>query len=127
MSELDDRPFPADSAECELCQAARFTHWYASDDDGWVADCELCQVPMMVWWHHGSEPPPEIAGRLTARLAAVADRRFGVDGWTLDLEMRQVPTHFHAHARDHGWWDRSWTRPVSVYTGVGGSRTTRNR
>ena len=49
-------PFPADDPECELCQAARFTHWYAETDHGWIADCEVCSVPMVVWWHHGTEP-----------------------------------------------------------------------
>ena len=35
-----------------------------------------------------------------------ANRRFGVDGWSVDRVMRQIPDHFHAHSRDTGWWNR---------------------
>ena len=44
---------------CELCEAARFTHWYHEDDVCWVADCEVCETPMVVWRHHGTEPPED--------------------------------------------------------------------
>jgi hypothetical protein len=43
---------------------------------------------------------------MVARLTEVADRRFGPDGWTIDRVMRQIPDHFHAHARDPNWWYR---------------------
>jgi hypothetical protein len=118
------RPFPPDDPDCELCQAARFTHWYAVTDDGWVADCEVCSVPMVVWWHHGTEPPAETRASLLAALAEAADARFGPGRWQLDSTMRQVPTHFHAHARDPGWLSERWRRPLSRYTGVGGDRVT---
>ena len=116
------RPFPPDDPDCELCAAARFTHWYAESDDGWAADCEVCSVPMVVWWHHGPEPGDEVVDRLLGLLSSAAVERFGESGWTVDGEMRQVPGHFHAHARDVGWWDKRWTRPMSRHTGVGGAR-----
>ena len=121
----DHRPFPPDDPGCELCEAARFTHWYAVTDDCWVADCEVCSVPMVVWWHHGTDPPDEARQRMIETLGRAADDRFGPGRWELDTTMRQVPTHFHAHARDADWWNQRWRRPVSRFTGVGGTRLTR--
>jgi len=116
------RPFPPDDPTCELCAAARYTHWYAETEHGWVADCEVCQVPMAVWWHHGVEPPQPVVDSLIVQLTAVADQRFGQGNWSLDRAMRQVPDHFHAHARDADWRAKRWTRPMSRYSGVGGER-----
>lgn len=110
--------------DCELCQADRFTHWYAETADGWVADCEVCSVPMVVWWSHGTDPPAPVRERLLTALAAAADERFGPGNWHLDGVMRQVPGHFHAHARDDGWFERRFSRAPSRYTGVGGNRQT---
>jgi hypothetical protein len=47
---------------------------------------------------------------MVARLTEAADRRFGVDGWSIDRVMRQIPDHFHAHARDPDWWHRRFSR-----------------
>ncbi|MEM7272941.1 MAG: hypothetical protein AAF547_07690 [Actinomycetota bacterium] len=118
------RPFPPEDPDCELCEAARFTHWYAETEHGWVADCEICSVPMVVWWHHGTEPDPEEVAALHEALAAAADERFGPGNWRLDTTMRQIPTHFHAHARDKDWLALRFQRPLSRYTGVGTPRRT---
>lgn len=118
------RPFPPTDPDCELCRADRWTHWYAVTDDGWVADCEVCAVPMMVWWDHGPAAPDEVRERLLAALTGAADGRFGVGNWQLDTTMRQVPDHFHAHARDADWWRQRSTRAMSRYTGVGSPRVT---
>ncbi len=112
-----------DEAPCELCEAARFTHWYFEDEICWVADCEACGVPMVVWNDHGSEPPEAVVDHALAQLDRVARSRFG-DAFTIDRTMRQVPDHFHAHARDHDWWSKRMTRPLSRYTEVGGERQT---
>jgi len=93
-------------ADCELCQAARLTAWYHEDDVCWVADCEVCAVPMVVWREHGTDPPPEARRHMEEQLALVADAVLGAGVWTLDAVMRQIPDHFHAHARDPGWWMR---------------------
>ncbi len=111
--------------DCELCAADRYTHWYHEDDDGWIADCEVCSVPMAVWHSHGDSPPAAVVDRLLGRLANVADQRFGAGEWNLDRQMRQVPTHFHAHARDRDWWAQRFSRPMSRYTGVGTERCER--
>ena len=75
------------------------TTWYHEDEMCWVADCEACDVPMVVWRRHGKEPPPEEVGHMLARLAEAAAALFGADGFRLDPVMRQIPDHFHAHAR----------------------------
>ena len=104
--------------ECELCEAARLTTWYHEDDLCWVADCEVCDVPMVVWRRHGPEPPAGEVDQMLARLTEVAAARFGPAGFSTDRNMRQIPDHFHAHARDPGWWSRRF-RPTIPEPGPG--------
>jgi hypothetical protein len=92
---------------CDLCEAARMSTWYHEDTTCWVADCESCDVPIVVWNEHGSEPPGEAVDHMLAQLRRVASDRFGSDGFSLDRVMRQIPDHFHAHARDRGRWTRA--------------------
>ena len=80
---------------------------------------------MVVWQHHGPEPEPAEIEAMLSVLARVAAERFGEGNFEIDRTMRQVPEHFHAHARDPRWWAERMSRPMSLYTGVGGSRTTR--
>jgi hypothetical protein len=96
----------APRAGCDLCEAAPLTPWYHEDETCWIADCEVCDVPMVVWRSHGAEPPASDVDHMLARLGEVADARFGADGWYFDRVMRQIPDHFHAHARDPDWWSR---------------------
>lgn len=110
--------------DCELCEAARFTHWYFEDDLCWVADCEVCATPMVVWKQHGTEPPPDDVAAMLARLVEAGEQRFGPDGGRVDQVMRQIPDHFHAHYRDADWMSRRWLEPPSRYTGVGTTRVT---
>lgn len=91
---------------CELCEAARFTPWFHEDEVCWVAECESCGVPMVVWRWHGAEPPDEDVVHMLAVLEQVGRSQLG-DGVVVDRVMRQVPGHFHAHARD----PHNWTRP----------------
>jgi hypothetical protein len=95
---------------CDLCQASKMTSWYHEDELCWIADCEICEVPMVVWREHGTVPPPEVLDHLTAALRAVADARFGEDAYRIDDHMRNIPDHYHAHARDHGFWTRFYGR-----------------
>lgn len=113
----------ADPALCELCEAARFTHWYHEDDVCWVADCEVCDTPMVVWKTHGTDAPEGDVEHMMARLAEAGTARFG-EGFFVDRVMRQIPNHFHAHARDQGWQSRRWESKPSRYTGVGTERQT---
>ena len=96
-------------ARCDLCQAARLTRWYHEDPTCWVADCEICDVPMVVWRRHGTEPPAADLAHMTAVLGRVAGERFG--DYLLDTVRRNIPDHWHAHARPRGtaalhWWLR---------------------
>jgi hypothetical protein len=116
------RERPAPVAGCELCQAARYTHWYHEDDVCWVADCEVCETPMVVWKGHGTDPAVDEVEHMVDQLRRAASERFGPDGWTVDRVMRQIPDHFHAHARDPQWQARRWSSPPSRYSGVGGPR-----
>lgn len=98
------------SAGCELCEAARLTEWFYEDDRCWVAVCEVCEVPMVVWKQHGNEPPEAEVEHMLHQLSLVADRQLGAGVWSFDRVMRQIPDHFHAHARDPNWWFRRFGR-----------------
>jgi hypothetical protein len=89
---------------CELCEATRITPWFHEDEICWVAECEMCSVPMVVWRRHGSRPPSGEREHMIAQLRRVAEASWGPQGFWIDEQMRQIPTHFHAHAR-RSWWD----------------------
>jgi hypothetical protein len=95
---------------CELCEAARITEWFHEDDICWVADCEVCDVPMVVRKQHGTEPSDAEVEHMLGHLGTVADVRLGAGVWSCDRVMRQIPDHFHAHARDPDWWFRRFRR-----------------
>ena len=114
---------PATDTTCELCEAARITPWFHEDDVCWVADCEVCSTPMVVWRHHGTSPSDDDVAHMLDALGRAAGERFGDRPFTVDRTMRQIPTHFHAHARDEGWFQRRWSEKPSRYTGVGGDRS----
>jgi len=96
---------------CELCEAARLTTWYHEDEVCWIAECEICTVPMVVWRQHGTEPPEAELDHMRAELGRVADDVLGAGVWSYDGVMRQIPDHFHAHARDPNWWTRRLATP----------------
>ena len=93
---------------CELCEAARFTPWFHEDDVCWIAECEVCSIPMVVWNRHGTEPPEAEVDHMLRELTRVGQEVFGEVEFTIDRVMRQIPSHFHAHARDANWWSRRW-------------------
>ena len=47
---------------------------------------------------------------MTRQLCEVADTRFGADNYKIDDHMRNIPDHYHAHARDHAFWSRFMAR-----------------
>lgn len=99
----------APGPSCELCEAARVTDWHHEDDVCWIADCEICLVPMVVWKRHGPEPPEVERDHMLAQLHRIGVARFGDGGFHLDAVMRQIPDHFHVHARDPNWWFRRFS------------------
>ena len=128
MPSTGDDEAPAEGSDsvveagCELCEAARFTHWYEEDEICWVADCEVCDTPMVVWRNHGTRPSDADVAHMMARLGAAGELRFGPSGWSIDRTMRQIPSHFHAHARDPRWMARRWESTPSRYNGVAAER-----
>lgn len=89
---------------CDLCEAAVITTRYLEDDLCWVADCEICAVPMVVWRTHGAAPDETTRSALLARLSFVADAALGEGAWRVDDHMRNIPDHYHAHARVRPAW-----------------------
>ena len=85
---------------CDLCRAARMTPWYHEDDICWIAECDVCDAPMVVWRSHGTAPSPEHVDHMRARLREVALAQVGE--YYVDDHMRNIPDHWHAHARPKG-------------------------
>lgn len=85
---------------CLLCRAERITAWHFEDQECWVADCLICATPMIVLRTHGL-PDPAGETRLLERLERIAAERYP-QGYWIDGERRQIPDHWHAHARPAG-------------------------
>jgi hypothetical protein len=77
---------------------------YYEDQLCWIADCEICLVPMVVWRSHGASPPDEVRTQLLEALAVIANRELGEGNWGFDDHMRNIPDHYHAHARPPYFW-----------------------
>lgn len=87
------------SSHCDLCEAAPVTTRYYDDEECWIADCLICRVPMVVWRVHDDSPPEEVRRRLIERLSSVAQEFFASGAWYYDDHMRNIPHHYHGHAR----------------------------
>ena len=85
---------------CDLCRAARISPWYCEDEVCWIAECEICEVPMVVWRSHGTETPAVQVAHMRDRLCEVAAAQVG--DFSVDAHMRNIPDHYHAHARPDG-------------------------
>jgi hypothetical protein len=94
-------------AGCELCELARTTRWYAEHDEPFrfvVLDCDSCDVPMAVLGEHRSSITDAERAVMRAALTGIADEMYP-QGWSFDDRMRQIPDHYHAHARPiPAWW-----------------------
>ncbi len=66
----------------------------------WIAECEICAVPMVVWRRHGIDPPTAEIEHMLRQLADVALAEIGP--FYLDGHMRNIPDHWHTHARPRG-------------------------
>jgi hypothetical protein len=95
------------SGHCDLCEAAVITKRHYEDAICWIADCEICQVPMVVWREHNPKPSDLVKHELHERLGEVADEALGEGNWTIDDHMRNIPDHYHAHARRPYFWGRT--------------------
>ena len=88
------------SEACDLCRAAKLTPWFHEDEVCWIAECEICETPMVVWRWHGTEPPAADVTHMRTKLGEIARREVG-EFW-IDDHMRNIPDHYHAHARPRG-------------------------
>ncbi|CAG4923174.1 MULTISPECIES: hypothetical protein [Acidithrix] len=85
--------------DCELCQAIKITPWLYEDDICFVALCESCDVPMVVLREHSVDLSEELLDDLIEKLTKAASSYFGEREFFIDKIRRQIPDHFHAHAR----------------------------
>jgi hypothetical protein len=92
---------PLGRPECDLCEAARITEWFHEDDICWIAECEICAVPMVVWRDHGTQPPLDHLTHMHTELARIVTTHFEFEHY-VDDHMRNIPDHYHAHARPKG-------------------------
>jgi hypothetical protein len=56
---------------------------------------------MVVWRRHGTSPPDADVEHMLAQLGRVAGEQLTVEHY-VDDNMRNIPDHFHAHARPRG-------------------------
>jgi hypothetical protein len=102
---------PEDPAgtRCELCDLAPITRWYARfyvPIPFTILDCDSCDAPMAVLGEHRATVTPEERTRIAEGLHLVA-RSLGLEDVVLDDAMRQIPDHYHMHARPRpAWWPR---------------------
>ena len=105
------------STHCDLCEAARITPWFYEDDVCWIAECEVCAVPMVVWRPHDNAPPDDVKAYLHEQLAVVVAKHFSFDHY-VDDNMRNIPDHYHAHARPRGgFFGHGLKRSSETYDG----------
>ena len=97
----EETSFPGPAEDCDLCEAARITEWFHEDHICWIAECEICSVPMVVWRGHGVSPPEAQLAHMHERLAFVVSEYFDYEHY-VDDNMRNIPDHYHAHARPQG-------------------------
>ncbi len=94
---------------CELCELARTTTWYVEYDEPFrfaILDCDSCDVPMAVLGAHRATPTDDERAIMQAALTKIADAKYS-RGWYFDDHMRQIPEHYHLHARPYpAWWPR---------------------
>jgi hypothetical protein len=61
---------------------------------------------MVVWRVHDARPPEDVKRHLHEALAEVANGEFVDTTWSIDDHMRNIPDHYHAHARPPYFWRR---------------------
>ncbi len=86
---------------CELCEARRLTPWMHEDALCFVAECESCGVPMVVLREHRVEVSEVELVHMLEHLEEAGRAFFGERRFFVDKVRRQIPDHFHAHARPY--------------------------
>lgn len=96
---------------CELCLLVPHTPWYGVYETAVrfvILECDSCEVPMAVLREHRAQVEPWERAVIENALANVAERLFP-RGWFFDDRMRQIPDHYHIHARPLPPWAPSRT------------------
>ena len=87
----------------------RTTAWYAEFDEPFrftILDCDSCDVPMAVLGAHRRQVSAHESEVIRAALTRIADQKYP-QGWFFDDHMRQIPDHYHIHARPRpAWWPK---------------------
>jgi len=92
---------------CELCGLAKTTPWYAEIRNPFrftILDCDSCDVPMAVLGEHRVRPTVDESTAMRRELGRIADEKYSHGGWFFDDHMRQIPDHYHLHARPYPSW-----------------------
>ena len=99
----------SDANDCELCELTRTTAWYAEFEEPvrfTILDCDSCDVPMAVIGEHKKSLTDAESEVVRRELASIADKKYP-QGWVYDDNMRQIPEHYHIHARPYPpWWPK---------------------
>ncbi len=96
-------------AKCDLCELKEYTPWYASFTQPFhfaILDCDSCDTPMAVLREHRVELADQERAFIVEALSLVARAKYGEGEFIIDQVMRQIPDHFHMHARPtrfRGW------------------------
>ncbi len=97
-------------SDCELCELIRSTQWYAEFEEPirfTILDCDSCDTPMAVIGDHKRELSASESEVVRAELTKIADAKYP-QGWVFDDKMRQIPDHYHVHARPYpAWWPKA--------------------
>ena len=95
---------------CELCELVRSTRWYAQFFHPLpftVLDCDSCDTPMAVLGEHRATVSEEERAIMVRALEMVGET-LGLGDILFDDRMRQIPDHYHLHARTApAWWPRT--------------------
>jgi hypothetical protein len=100
---------------CELCELAPTTTWYAEIDEPFrfvILDCDSCDVPMAVLGEHRAVPNDDERAVMQDALTQIAEEKYP-KGWFFDDHMRQIPDHYHLHARPYPEWLARFRLPRS--------------
>lgn len=84
---------------CPLCLAEKLTRWFEETDLYWIALCKTCGVPMVMLKRHDTVVTPTEWAHMITALRRVALEFFPHPMWKIDHDCRQIPDHWHAHAR----------------------------
>lgn len=99
----------AADGRCELCELVRSTRWFAQVFEPFpftLLECDSCDVPMAVLGEHRATVSEAERRVMAKALAWVADAH-DLGEITFDDRMRQIPDHYHLHARPRPkWWPR---------------------